>query len=170
MKFCRRCHKTLPDAAFSTVVAKQKQVCADCIRKRSSYDYRQGKQSDPLGFWAAKTARNIKARCKKINRGFSLVIADLMRRWDEQGGRCYYCSRQLELFKEQGGNDGLGGRRVGIIRQESASVDRVVNEKGYTADNVVLACARCNQLKSTSSPDDLKMLADGVARFLSGKH
>ena len=42
-------------------------------------------------------------------------------------------------------------------------IDRVVNEKGYTEDNVVTACQYCNKAKLTRSREDFERWAVQVA-------
>lgn len=66
------------------------------------------------------------------------------------GGRCFYCGVADEK------NFGMTGERL--------TLDRVDNKMGYTRDNTVICCRRCNQVKSyieaaiSSMPTHLKRL------------
>ena len=50
----------------------------------------------------------------------------------------------------------------GRVTPLSASLDRIDNAKGYVPGNVWVICYRCNQIKSVSTPYDLRRIADAV--------
>ena len=61
--------------------------------------------------------------------------------YDNQEKKCHYCKRILdEILADT--EDSLN-RRVRRL-----SIDRIDNSKGYTIDNIVLCCFRCNYTKS----------------------
>ena len=81
-----------------------------------------------------------KARRRKLLKGFSDYRTSAKRRnliftltleefEDFYGGNCYYCGEEI---------DGIG-------------LDRIDNEKGYTKDNVVRCCGKCNFMKQRLS-------------------
>jgi 5-methylcytosine-specific restriction endonuclease McrA len=72
--------------------------------------------------------------------------------WEEQGGRCWYCTRP--------------------VRSREATVDHVLaKSRGGTNEwaNVVMACRQCNERKANRTTRRLKTLARlNALRVLSG--
>jgi 5-methylcytosine-specific restriction endonuclease McrA len=52
---------------------------------------------------------------------------------------CYYCKRTLSEVKQD--------IKENIIFTNRLSIDRKDSFKGYSLDNIVLACYRCNTIK-----------------------
>ena len=71
---------------------------------------------------------------------------------------CYYCDRPF-MFRPSGHNTGPV--------PESFTLDRVDPARGYTEENVVGACFRCNRAKSNTSPELLRQIGDRAARHLA---
>ena len=59
-----------------------------------------------------------------------------MRWFSEQNKVCFYCHRKLTKPTRQ-----LNWANSGL------TIDRLDNEQGYTIDNIVLSCHRCNAMK-----------------------
>lgn len=63
------------------------------------------------------------------------------------GWVCRYCDSPVGSF-------------TGNVRPQSATLDRLVPELGYTTANVVLACHGCNSSKAEHTPETLRAWAD----------
>lgn len=50
-------------------------------------------------------------------------------------------------------------------RQRRPSLDRIFPDKGYTPENVMWLCLRCNRLKSNASPEELVKIALFVTKI-----
>ncbi len=87
------------------------------------------------------------------NRQFDLTMEFLLKRWNEQGGRCavsgidFTTERHDEAF---------------VKTPFGPSIDRIDNAGGYTADNVRLVCMVANFAMNQWSDDVLRRLAHGV--------
>lgn len=80
----------------------------------------------------------------------TLTAAWVQSLWDANPC-CTYCSRPLRVASGKSADD-------------SATLDRIVCAKGYTPENTVLACWRCNTLKHTATADELERLAANIRR------
>ncbi len=54
--------------------------------------------------------------------------------------RCFYCGSPPSVYKDY-------PRRLGVLKRNG--LDRVDNTKGYSEDNVVACCKKCNMMKRT---------------------
>lgn len=62
---------------------------------------------------------------------------------------------------------GIALRTNGKLGRDSASLDRLLCDEGYTPENTVLACWRCNNLKRDATPEELEQLAANLRRVLN---
>lgn len=79
-----------------------------------------------------------KQRAKAKGLTFSLTLQDIHAMWREQDGRCYWFGVQLD-------------QNVPSRDPFLPSLDRRDNHRGYTRDNVVLACWAANMAKQNTS-------------------
>jgi 5-methylcytosine-specific restriction endonuclease McrA len=82
--------------------------------------------------------QRIKIRAKLRKKIFILNEKEFISWYNNQEQKCYYCNRTLEKIK----ND-TKEKHKSIL-----SIDRKDNNEGYKLDNIVLACRRCNYIKS----------------------
>jgi hypothetical protein len=82
------------------------------------------------------------------------ITAEDIRRLLEAGWFCAYCENPVGRFP--GGN-----------RPNSATLDRLIPEVGYTPANVVLCCHRCNTEKAGHTPDTLRAWADKIDAIIN---
>jgi len=99
--------------------------CTSCMTKT----YRARTPGDRLAL-SLNTARTTSRR-KGLP--FTLVLEDVVSLWKAQQGLCAYSGVEMAY-------DGQGG-------PTSVSIDRVDSTKGYTKDNIVLACTQVNVMK-----------------------
>jgi len=76
---------------------------------------------------------------KKRNIDFLITLEDFKLWYNNQEQKCYYCNRTLnEIQQDIRENDKYNHR---------LTIDRKDNAKGYSLDNITLACYRCNTIK-----------------------
>lgn len=95
-------------------------------------------------------------RAKKVNREFTITLADLETLWLRQEGRCALTGAPLALLATDAG--------------EHFSVDRIRNQHGYTPDNVQLVTTWANMAKGTLSEQDFLAACRSVVTHLEAKH
>ena len=69
---------------------------------------------------------------------------------DKQQCKCYYCDTSIFVIRKLIAAGALKTRKIkgDAVRGPVLEIDKVVNSKGYTSDNCVLACYWCNNDKS----------------------
>jgi hypothetical protein len=80
---------------------------------------------------------HLKNKSKRRNIEFNITKEDFIRWYNNQEKKCCYCNRtEKEVIND--------------ANQKSyrLTYDRKDNNKGYTIDNIILACYRCNMIKS----------------------
>jgi hypothetical protein len=90
----------------------------------------------------------------------------------EQEYKCYYCSTSISVIRDLIETQKLKSRRVKgeAVRGKVLEIDKKINDKGYSADNCVLACYYCNNDKSSIFDSDDYKKSFGLNRnsyFLS---
>lgn len=97
------------------------------------------------------------ARTRALAAGaaFALVEADVAAML-AASAVCAYCDAPLRRSRSSGGGP------------FSPTLDRIFPDYGYTPENTVVACHRCNALKGGHTPDTLRRLAERIIALLSG--
>jgi len=83
---------------------------------------------------------DIKRRCKKKNIPLNMTLSEFLMWYTIQEKTCVYCGISEDRWSDSG--DSLAKFYYRL------QVDRSDNKKGYSIDNIVLACPRCNFTKS----------------------
>lgn len=104
-------------------------------------DIRIGPASDTPVAWIRKAVSNAKYRAKKRGIRFDLTAEDMVEKWREQEGLCYWFNVPMGTLEDQ--------RRHPL----TPSIDRVDSYEGYTFSNVVWACLAANTAKLATEPD-----------------
>lgn len=92
-------------------------------------------------------------RANRDGREFSLDANRVQEMWDASHA-CAYCGVEMVVG-------------TGRWANESASLDRVDPNAGYTEQNTVIACWRCNSLKRDATPDELEALVKNFRRVMA---
>lgn len=71
---------------------------------------------------------------------------------------CCYCGAQPEQIKTNGRNTGE------FIYN---GIDRIDNNKGYTIDNVVACCGKCNFAKNQLTPEEFIQHAEKIVSWMT---
>ncbi len=125
--------------------------CRKCKSKYKSVRYYERRKDDPENQWVTNALNWSRYRAKKKDLVFSLEKAHIEALLKDF--TCYYCSTDLNF---------TGTRHA---KNNSPSLDRVIPEKGYAPENIVLACHKCNEIKSDANVDRLMMIVRGINRF-----
>ena len=173
LRICSQCHeeKTL-DNFYKQEKYKDGYTprCKKCIAKYNkwwaknnpekikqySIDYRKKKVAEDCSKFRFY---QLKGEAKK--RGLSCDISeeDFIIWYDGKSNTCAYCNIPLDILRKLGKTYSLYSNRF--------SIDRMDNSKGYGLDNIVLACFRCNYVKSDLfSYDEMK---DIIGPLMSNK-
>ena len=96
---------------------------------------------------------NAQQRARIKGLPFALTLADVSALLELGIWTCVYCGTPVGSFKAP-------------MRPNSATLDRLNPERGYTTDNVVLACHRCNALKGEHTPESLRAWADKIENII----
>lgn len=70
---------------------------------------------------------------------------------------CAYCETPVGSFHRN-------------TRPNSATLDRLIPAGGYTKENTVLCCHRCNAAKAEHTPTSLRAWADKIESVINRKH
>ena len=165
-RLCRRCFTIKPASAFGfrkKGEPARKGQCRKCdtvvqlerLRTNEAYRVKQEAYQNSEKGKQVKTEarrRNViggmlnAARSRALSKGvpFTIHASDI-----ELNTHCPCCGVTL--------CQGLGRRR-----DNSHSLDKIVNDLGYVPGNIWVICMRCNMLKGDSKPYELRRIADAV--------
>ena len=178
---CRTCKETKPYEEFKPKydsARKSKTECWDCFverknkQRRDSYPQRkrEGKikfvpnSEKPLHsqYWAKISTK--KHKSKNSDRSSEVLISsEEFKKWFEKNytGKCYYCD--ISVDKHRASNF-LKRIRPHI---RNFGVDRKDTTKGYSVDNIVIACNLCNSVKGAFFTDsEFKIIGPKYIRKL----
>ncbi len=145
---CCVCRRMLPASAFTINKHIITGIYAEC-KKCHSARFRKVYKRDPIPI----IVRQIVLRSKKRGIFCDLTVDDVRAAYDEQAGRCFYTGL---AFGDTGTNNAL-------------SVDRIVPDRGYTKDNIVLCLLWVNVMKSDHPVGDffskILMIAENIDRL-----
>jgi hypothetical protein len=107
------------------------------------------------------TLRELKREYKKKakKKGLSYELSE-KQFFDLVLSNCFYCGSKPSNEK--------GYRSNRSIKTKHQGIDRVVNEKGYTKENTVPCCWKCNQWKKAGSVDEFIAHIEKLSLRLEG--
>jgi len=147
VRSCPECGKTYPlnRKFFSKEHGKFRNICRECVNlhNKQMYEYRFDTLEGVL-YLRCKKARG---RARKKGMEFNLTPEFLLELWNLQDGKCFYSGIDMTYNR----ND-----------LYTVSVDRVDSNKGYTQDNVVLACWGVNSMKNSYTREEFIALCQAV--------
>lgn len=137
MKLCSDCGNEIIHPA------KKSLKCKPC-RKKKRY---QERAKDPRGHWAKMAVRGARRRAEcSFDWRWLKVLAE------RQNGLCWYCERSLRWLSRKS-------------TRLSPTLDKIIPKVGYHKDNVVIACRRCNRIKSDANLQELKGIVKGLEKW-----
>lgn len=151
MKVCSKCGVLKLAGEFSP--RKDRPVglyscCKSCKGLSRKQRRIERKAQDPETLWFVDVLNGARDRARRKGLVFALSREWLMQKMSHQNRRCIYCEITFNF------------RRTTKTRRDSPTLDRVNQLDGYIESNVVLACHRCNALKSDATSIELRRIAD----------
>ena len=138
-------NKKISDAKYylknkKQIRARQKEYTKkyrDTIKRKNSWDrYNR----TPKGFYQV-----IKTNSKMKGRDFDLSQEDFLNWYIKQEKKCFYCDIPQKYLEN---NELFDRPRKTRVNRHRLQIDRINNDVVYRIDNIVLACPRCNTIKS----------------------
>lgn len=105
------------------------------------------------------TLKTIKARVKERNKDFDLTLEHLKDVWEQQEGKCPFTGFDLELRTYN-----TRRKQDDPLSLNSASLDRIDNDKGYVIGNVRWVSVMFNFARNKFSDDDVMEFAKAVVK------
>lgn len=161
-KKCTKCRKIKSIDDFYGKDNKKMSWCKRCscsqiveTRKRNPEKYRnyiRSTISQPNLIYSRK-----KANAKLCKIDFTISKEEFLS-WYNQDLKCHYCSIRPEYFH-------LSQDKL-LARKANLGIDRKNNDKGYSLDNIVLCCDRCNLIKSKFfTYEDMKFIGEKIVKL-----
>jgi 5-methylcytosine-specific restriction endonuclease McrA len=152
-KICSKCKIEKPIIEFFKAKLQKSGLtcrCKNCIKEYQKIQHKKYYQEHKEERKAYGRTHNLLPKrifvaiinnSKPRNITINLTENEFINWYTSQEQKCYYCGRTLEEIK----ND----IKENIRHKNRMSVDRKDNNKGYELNNIVLACMRCNTIKSS---------------------
>lgn len=107
--------------------------------------------AEPFSYFITEAKINCRNR-KHANIPFDIDVKFLSELWDAQNGRCAISNIPMKYHAK-----GMGRKSL-----DSASLDRIDSDKGYTKDNVQFVAMAINLAKNIHSNEDMRSFLDKV--------
>jgi len=141
MKICKVCKKELPEDSFYFVGMGKRwrgNICKKCSNKKTL----QRRKIKFSRAWFRRRFCRLKRNAKDRNRKFELTFKEFCR--IRKNEKCFYCRTIRGIF----------------------STERLDNTKGYSVLNCVVACWRCNKMKSKDfTMEEMKILEKALRKI-----
>ena len=139
-KLCIRCNRVLPIEHFhknKTQPDGHRVYCKDCVS-----EYGKKYRSTPQGIYQNILGRQTYYKKHGHWRYKPVHISqdDFVEWWEAQEQKCHYCGIYEDELSLVDDTQNTKATRL--------TVDCIKNEAGYSLDNMVLACGRCNFVKN----------------------
>ena len=155
---CKSCKKEfIPEVDPKTY--KQSKRCSECISKQrlASQKYYKSHQKERLEYknnlnrikpWFQMFS-NAKKRAKKAHLEFTITIEDILKLWTDT---CPVLGIKIASGAIQD-------------RDNSPSLDRKDNSKGYIPENIRIISYKANRLKSSATIDEMRL----ILKYMEGE-
>ena len=114
--------------------------------------YIRHRELDPVNYWARFALNRSKIRARELGIPHNLTKQHLK---DILTPKCPYCDRHMVL------------REVAGSLSYVATLDQILPRGGYTVDNIIVCCSRCNTLKDNATLEELQRLVAGLTRVIT---
>ena len=138
MAVCKICKKELPEDFFDLIRGKYRlHTCKHCRSKRETARTHYKRKIKFSRAWYRRRFERLKWNAKHRNKKLELTFEEFCRLRPYKNEKCFYCGTTSGLF----------------------SIERLDNTRGYTISNCVIACWRCNKMKSKDfTVEEMKIL------------
>ena len=149
-KFCPVCQQVKPASSFCKWKQSRSGLYSNCKECSARRARESGKTL--AGFFRKKLG-GIRGRCKSRGLDYNLDLLFVLEMYDRQGGKCFYSGIQF-VFDFAKKEHRYMTARDWSSGKYSPSIDRIDDSRGYTRDNVVLACYVINIMRNTQTQDE----------------
>ena len=126
-KICKDCRQELSENSFPLNRGKYRlHTCRSCLSKKSTAWTIKARKIKFSRAWFTRRFFRLKRNAKDRGKKFDLTIEEFCKIRTYKNEHCFYCGTSQDPF----------------------SIERVDNAKGYSVQNCVVACWRCNKMKS----------------------
>ena len=150
---CVTCHETKAVSEFYAQLLptgpSYRTECKQCRNVKRYVTECVEREADPIGMWSKIVLYQSKHRAQKGGYPHTLSESELQSLCKD---RCSYCNKTLKYNQRRG------------AMSDSPSIDRIIPTQGYTLENTVVVCFRCNTLKSNASLLEIETLSRGMRR------
>lgn len=143
---CRKCKAILPIKEF-TQKRQRLTYCKQC-HKNQKEDYRK-KLNQNIDWYFRDKYNHLKARAKKAGILFDITLAEYLHQFEKQNGKCFYTDDIMEW--------GTGKGKTPY----TASLDKIIPEKGYISGNIVFCTMKANLVKTNLTLQEIEMWLPG---------
>jgi len=143
-KICKICKKRLPEEGFYLNRGRYRlNRCKKCLSKRSVAFTLKNRKIKFSRTWFKKRFDRLRRSARVKGKKFELAFEEYRKLRTYKNEKCFYCGITEGLF----------------------SIDRMDNNEGYILSNCVVACWRCNQIKSKDyTAEEMKILGRAFRR------
>lgn len=156
---CKKCanayYRSYSKGREDINLARLKKWRAENPEKRRS-QYWRNEDNRKRNDWAGTLLKAIRSTCRRSGRELTITRDDITEVFEQQSGRCFYSGMKLNFE----------------LRKHSPmypSVDRVDSMRGYTRDNIVVACWWMNRAKFTYPAEYYMQIVDEMRAITSGE-
>lgn len=144
MKICKVCGRKLPEYSFSFNKKRRFSICKKCRSVRETARTLRKRKIKFSRAWYRRRFERTKWNAKCRNIKIELTFEEFCRLRPYKNEKCFYCGATRGLF----------------------SLERLDNTKGYAAPNCVVACYRCNKMRSKDySVEEMKILGGALRKI-----
>ena len=159
-KVCTKCKNEKPLSDFQLRPERKcgyYSRCKICKGEYQSKKHKNDRLENPIETWINSNFCNTRYRANKLILDFDLT-KEYIRAQFEISKLCTYCSKN---FNFQG---------TVLNRDDTPTLDRLIPTLGYTKDNVVLCCYRCNAIKNNATFEELRIIAGVLEKLIKSKN
>ena len=144
MKICKICKKELPEDSFYLNRGYRLHTCKYCLSKREVARTSRKRKIKFSRTWLRRRFDRIKRNARDRNKKFELTFEEFCQIRTYKNEKCFYCGTTRGPF----------------------SIERLDNDKGYNVSNCVVACWRCNKMKSKDyTMKEMKILGRALRKI-----
>lgn len=152
---CLKCAGTFPVTAFRKKAKDRRGYYPVCLPCHATGEWER-RRRDPVRGWARGVLANAAVRAARKSVPFALTLGVVM-------GLAVPVCPVLGLTLDYAGNSST--RKSGPT-DTSASLDRIIPERGYVPGNLVVVSNLVNRIKTDATPSQVRAVADFYEHLL----
>ncbi len=143
-KICSKCSKNKPlkDYYLYNTRGYFNAKCKKCVLEESRINIRKNRKIKGTYAWRSRRRDSILWSAKKRGISFDLSLVEFEKL--KSIITCFYCGKEAN----------------------NLTIDRVDNSKGYTIQNCVRCCRKCNARKGSMNLEDFEIFGKKIKQFL----